>query len=384
MRLEELVRVGFDYGFGVAFADEENGSLVPTLDPDFLDNLDDYNSFRLELGPPFLSTGWRKENMYYTVDFTERMDFGFTIPRDMFDFLVSGMDINSANRYSFGGFGPNINYYHELAVGVSYNSDDEFQIGGRVKLLFGMVNARNQESEINLRTDIGEWVFDSHIQYNITVPYLDNLPIDTDGTLLIDSLGNMETEDIFGFPDDLLDIIRTFDGIKNIMGFKNPGIALDFGFNYRPVEKVIVSASVLNLGFIRWRNSLYNFTQETDYTFEGVEYTLDDDWDAGEALLDSLENATKIRVTKNAYTSFLSARVYLGAAYELTEKVRFGGVFRTRIHNYKFYNQFTISANYQPFGMLSGSLSYSVYGKDRFLANNVIGLREINKGTFTI
>ena len=168
---------------------------------------------------------------------------------------------------------------------------------------------------------------------------------------------------IFGLPTGLPDLIKP-NNLGTVFGLRNPGFAVDFGFNYRPVEKVIISASVLDLGLIRWRNSTYNFKQEMDYTFEGVEFTLDEDWDPGEGLLDSLQEVTKIKTDKGKYTTFLSSRIYVGAAYELNEKVRFGGVFRTRIHNYKFYNQFTVSANYQPFNMLSGTLSYSITGKN--------------------
>jgi hypothetical protein len=143
----------------------------------------------------------------------------------------------------------------------------------------------------------------------------------------------------------------------------------------------MISASVLDLGFIRWRNYTYNFKQEMDYSFEGVEFTLEEDWDPGEGLLDSLQEVTRIQTSQQKYTSFLSSRVYIGAAYELSEKVRFGGVFRTRIHNYRFYNQFTVSANYQPFHMLSGTLSYSIMGNHYM--NLGLGL-SIRGGPFNI
>ena len=73
-------------------------------------------------------------------------------------------------------------------------------------------------------------------------------------------------------------------GCKNVLTL---GVRANYS-DYRPVEKVIVSASVIDLGFIRWRNSVYNFEQEMDYSFEGLEFTLDEDWDPGEELLDSL------------------------------------------------------------------------------------------------
>ena len=327
---------------------------------DFLDVLDENNAFRFELGLPLISTGWRKENFYYTIDFTERMDLGLNIPGDMVEFLLNGNE--NQDRFSFSGFGPSFNYYHELALGISYNSDDVFQVGARAKLLLGAVNLRNTESDINLRTDVDEWKINSRIQYNLTIPYLDNLPIDSDGNLLVDSLGNMEFEDIFGFPSDMGELLSTSAGFKNVMGLKNPGFALDFGFNYHPVEKLSISASAVDIGIIFWRNQAYQFTQTMDYTFGGLEFTLDDDVDFGQELLDSLENIVKVvTADKKSYTTLLTGKVYYGAAYELTEKVRFGIVGRTRIYNYNFYNQFTLSANVMPISMFSATVSYSVY-----------------------
>ena len=325
----------------------------------FLDALDRTNTLRFEMGFPLISTGWRKENLYYTIDFTERMDFGFTLPVDMAEFLINGA--NNQDRFSFGGFGPNMTYYHELAIGASFNNDDEFQVGIRAKLLLGLVNLKNTESDINLRTDIDEWEIKSLVKYNLAMPYLDNLPVDTDGTLLLDSLSGMEMEDIFGFPEDAMEMLNTPGGIKTLMGFKNPGFALDFGFNYHPIEKVSISASAVDIGFIRWRNQAYQFTQNMDYSFGGLEFSLEDDFDPGQELLDSIENSVQITTEQKSYTTMMTGKVYYGAAYDLTEKVRFGFVGRTRIYNYNFFNQFTVSANVMPISMFSASVSYSVY-----------------------
>jgi hypothetical protein len=173
-------------------------------------------------------------------------------------------------------------------------------------------------------------------------------------------MGNMNGDAIFGFPGELADLLSP-SGFSTLGGIKNPGFAIDLGFNYFPVEKFSVSASVVDLGFIRWRNYVWNFHQEADYSFEGLEFKLDEDFSAGEALLDSLKQEMKVRVTREPYTTTLAGKIYLGAAYNLTEKVRFGAVFRTRIYDYKFYNQLTISANVQPISMFSLSLSYSMY-----------------------
>jgi hypothetical protein len=64
------------------------------------------------------------------------------------------------------------------------------------------------------------------------------------------------------------------------------------------------------------------------------------------------------------YTTALSGKIYLGVAYELNKKVKFGFVTRSRIYNYRLYNQYTFSANVMPIPMFSASLSYSIIGKN--------------------
>jgi hypothetical protein len=348
---------------------DATGQFITFMHPEgdkqkFLNSLEPVNVVRAGIATSIVSVGWRDESFFFTVDFGQRIDEGISFSRDFAEFLING-NLNQS-RFNFSDLANNINLYHELALGVSYNFEDEFQLGARAKLLLGMGNVTVRQSDINMKTSIDEWNVKSDVLVDASIPYVD-LPIDEDGYLDIDSLqrlGDLDQMDLlFGIPTGLPDLIKP-SSLGTVFGLRNPGFALDFGFNYRPVERVIVSASVLDLGLIRWRNSTYNFKQEMDHTFEGVEYTLEEDWSPGEGLLDSLQEETKIKTSQEKYTAFLSSRVYIGAAYELSEKVRFGGVFRTRIYNYKFYNQFTVSANYQPFNMLSGTLSYSIMGKN--------------------
>ena len=324
----------------------------------FLNALDNSNTIRAEIGTNIISLGWRQEDLFFTLDISERMNEGLTFTKDFAEFMIHGT--KNQERFNFSGMGNDINYYHELALGASYIFDDEIQVGVRGKILLGVANLQSRKSDINLTTGIDEWNMKSRVEFNFTAPYLESLPIDEDGYLDLDSLGNMELSALFGFPSSVQEFL-TPAGFTPVFGFRNPGFALDLGFNYRPIEQLNVSASIIDLGFIRWRNNPYQLTQTMDYTFGGIEVSLDEDADPGEELLDSLKNSLKIKAVQGPYTQWLSGKVYLGVAYDLTEKVRFGILARTRIYDYNFYNQFTLSANVQPISMFSASLSYSIY-----------------------
>lgn len=324
----------------------------------FMDALKPVNLIRAEAGTSLISAGWRKEQMFFTFSFSEHYLQGFSFSKDMAEFMVYGNLYN--DNFNFSDLGVNMSFYHQLAFGASYNLDDEMWFGVRAKLLLGGVNSTTRSSDIFLKTSTDEWQVKSDVLVEASIPYLDDLPVDDEGYLDFDSLGNADFDLLFGFPAGIPDLL-TPSGLSVLAGTKNPGFAIDLGFNYVPIEKLNVSASVVDLGFIRWKNYVYNFQQNLDYTFQGIELKLDEDYSPGEGLLDSLQNDMRVKVTKEPYTTMLRGKVYLGVAYDLTERVRFGGVFRTRIYNYKFYNQYTISANVQPISMFSASLSYSIY-----------------------
>jgi len=324
----------------------------------FMDALKPVNLVRFELASNLLSTGWRKEQMYFTLDFTERVVQGFSFPKYLAEFMLYG-NLNKEN-FNFSDLAENLTYFHELAIGASYNFDDEMQVGLKVKLLLGGATSTTRSSDIGLKTSIDKWNILSDVKVDASIPYLENIPVDGDGYLDVDSLSNTDFDLLFGFPTGIPDLLSP-TGLSTIGWIKNPGFAIDVGFNYVPIEKLNVSASIVDLGFIRWKNYVYNFHQDLKYSFEGVEFKLEDDWSPGDGLLDSLENDLKVKVTQEKFTTIMTGKVYLGVAYDLTEKVRFGALFRSRIHNYKFYNQYTVSANVQPISMFSASISYSYF-----------------------
>lgn len=320
----------------------------------FLDALQSENWIRTQFATSLLSAGWKRDAWFFTLDFTERFDAGISLSEDLLELGVHG-NLYSEN-FDFSDMAVNLNFFNQLAIGASYNMDDEMQVGVRAKLLFGIANITTNNDVMNLKTSMEEWKFNSDLTVDVSIPYLENIPVDEDGYMDFDSLSNAE---VFNAPEgDSLSL----SSLNALWGFRNLGFAIDLGFNYSPIEKLFISASVVDLGFIRWKNDVWNFHQDFDYTFKGLELKLDDDYSPGEELLDSIQEELKVKVTQDPYTTNLSGKIYLGAAYNLTDKIRFGGVFRTRIQDFKFYNQFTISANVQPISMFSASLSYSIYG----------------------
>jgi hypothetical protein len=323
----------------------------------FLIALDPVNAITANVSTNPLSTGWRNKQFYFTIDFTEKIESDLRFTKDFAEFILYGNGIT--DRFNFSETGLDFKYYHELALGISYDYEEQFQIGARAKVLFGMANINTRLSDMTVRADADRWDFNSNMIFDISLPFI-SIPEDSAGYVMWDSISGSTQEKL---PDPMtIDYVR--ENFGNFFGTRNIGIGVDFGFNFRPIENLSISASVNDLGFIRWKNNPYQLKQEGKFGWKGIEVQLEEGWDPGKILLDSLKNQMKFTSEQKAYTTALSGKVYLGLAYELNKKLKFGFVTRTRIYNYRLFNQYTFSANVMPINMFSATLSYSIIGKN--------------------
>jgi hypothetical protein len=356
--------------------DPSLGQFITFMHPDgdkdaFLSALKPVNNLNIALSTNLISMGWKKENLFYSVNMAIRVENNMSMPEDFFQFLVYGS--RNQDRFNLSDFGGRLLAFHEYAFGISYKTDEEIQVGGRVKALFGIANVTIRPNLVNLETSIDMWDIQSQVNVDLSAPALLIL---TDSEGKIDS---MQFEEDFG--DDILSEIPT------VLGAGNLGFGIDLGVSYPVMENLTVSASLTDLGFIRWRRNVYNMKQSGQFSFEGVELDIlnqDQDEENGgmmDDMLDSITNQMDFYVSENPYTTNLSGVLHLGAAYELNDMVRFGLATRTRVYNARFYNQLTLSANVQPIRAFSASMSYSVIGNS--YANLGLGL-SLKAGPFNI
>jgi len=347
----------------------------------FIASLQDLNIIRVELGVDPVSIGWRRDKFYFTLDWNTRVEQDFRFTKDFMEF---GINLTkNQDRFSFGGMGVDARAYHEMALGFSYKYDDNLQVGVRGKLLLGLAELSTKSTDITLKTEEFKWEINSNSMIRVTAPYLE-IPVDENGNAIMDS-ASLEFPE-FGNPFDFMR-----ENISTPLGTGNPGFAVDLGVQYKPLDFLSVSASVVDLGFIRWRKESYTLEQDGSFVFEGMEIDpgasvfggdeTDEESNFGSDLLDSISNQFDFTVTRGAYTSMMTGKAYLGVAYEPLEWLRLGAVDRIKIYNYKMYNQFTLSANIQPIRMFSFSLSYSVIGN--YYTNFGLGL-SLKAGPFNM
>ena len=309
------------------------------------------------------------------MDITSRWDGNLNIPRDLPRMLINGAI--DGEKYDLNGVGVDLMAFDEISVGWSGQILDNLTIGARAKLLFGIGNITTKSSNLSLSTSTENWRLVSDMQFNASLPFAE-VTYDEDG--MIESI---EIDEELENP--------SFSTISQYMfNGKNLGFGLDLGVNYRPLEELQLSLSVVDLGFIHWKDEVHQLDYTTEYDFVGFElnpFELSDDYSFGDfidssvnMLSDSLADFA-VFTPGTAYSKRLNTKLYIGASYDVTPSINFGLLSRTDFLNGSVLEQVTASANFRTGRVLNFSLSYSY--KTHYFRNIGAGI-SLNAGPVNI
>ena len=322
-----------------------------------LTKLDDRNNLFMNLDIDLLSFGFRVADSYF-VSFSarERSIVRFMYPKDLVNFVWKGnaaIGLGKTLQFSpsFDGM-----VFKEFALGLAKEVDDKLTLGMRLKLLNGQMNVFSERAKVSFYTDPTDY----------SLKLNSDILIRTSG---IDSLSDRETKDI----------------IKG----SNYGFGIDMGATYKLNSKFSFSASVLDLGYIKWKKQLLTLKSNRpgeDVTFEGIDINefinKDTTGSPFETVLDSLADQFKIDSAYNqSYKTNLPLRFYAGADYNINEKNTVGFLFHGQFYDKKFLPAFSLSYYSQLGRILGLSASYNVMNHSY---NNIgLGL-SLNLGTSQI
>ncbi|MEM8907698.1 MAG: DUF5723 family protein [Bacteroidota bacterium] len=216
--------------------------------------------------------------------------------------------------------------YGETGIGTAIQFN-QFTIGTRIKLLSGVANVSSDRHVANLFTadnSIYELTINSDYRFN------------TAGIV-----------DVTGFDDTEVDTeVEILDPSFGILG-QNKGFAVDFGITYAPSEKWQLSASILDLGKITWKENTKNFTSQGTFTFKGIDLidVIDDDSLAFENTVDTLTDIFNFQESQQNYSTNLSMNSFFSAAYQFNDYFRMGATINLRSFNGKLNPTYALSAN---------------------------------------
>lgn len=324
------LNVGFGGNMGLKnFLFVKNGQTVTFMHPsvtaqEVMKNIRDNNRMNEELKVQLLSFGFKSGKGYSTFELNVRENVNAIVPGSFFDMAKGGL---TNKRYEVKNLSGHGDAFVELALGHSHDINEKLRIGAKLKVLLGAGNAD---------IDLDNAYLDCDENNGITAT--------ASGKVQTSAAGLIMKRDEEGFFDGF-----DFDS-HGVGGF---GLAVDLGAEYKINDDFKVSAALLDLGFINWKNNLtgsINGTVATsDYTFNMNDGTYTNA--RGEEIGDAFD-AFNIRNEgdKGARTRALGATLNIGGEYKAPfyDKLKFGLLNTTRLQGKYTWTDFRLSANVSP------------------------------------
>lgn len=291
-----------------------------------------------------LTFGFQVKQNYFTFDLSTKTDVQVMIPKAIPTVFFKGVeDKDGVTSFDLHNLKVSASAYTELALGYSYNMENEWVFGGKFKFLYGHANFNTDFRDVSLEISKEKWLLQGNASLSGAAPGL---------------VFEGGEEDVF----DGIDFDTDGLGFGDYVRSSGLGVGFDLGATYNLFENLQFSASLVDLGFIRWNKNVQRVYKNSDFEFDGILYDMNNDsidyWKEYEEMFEDMFMKDS---DPKSYTTWLTAKVYIGAEYSvLNDKIGFGLLSKTYITGKKMFEELVFSTTFRPFRPFSAALSYSL------------------------
>ncbi len=298
----DMDQLSFDHVF------TETAEQSLTVDFDNISSLlKDKNNFSVKSDIQLFFLGINNGNNFFSLAINDRINSQLVYTNDILDLAIYGNGEGTPTfqrNVAFDNLKLSQNLYHEIALGFNRNIKQKISLGLRVKMLFGVVNSQTEQMNGFIRTDTDSIHFKgSNMSFrNSGYSYL------SDGR-------------------DPLSIYRSTLPMTN----GNNGFGLDAGVHYNLSDRINLSASITDLGYINWKEDTKSYDiNDVNYSFKGFDLLdlINNDNSANNFFQNELDSIKSIFTVKDTpgigYKSTLTSNIYAGFDYQLAKQHRVG------------------------------------------------------------
>lgn len=329
------------------------------------DRLKADNRLNVNLNTDILSFGWYRGKGFWSVNVGLRADFGSALAKDMFSMMrtMNGFaleDVAGTNQsYSLSNQTLNMKAYAEIGLGYSRRITEKLTVGGRVKVLLGLARAEMNINQFDLNLDVPNPQYANYADYESRGElspsdwYGSHYDYSANGNVITTLKGGGMTFDNDGMIDN-------FDLDAGDLGIAGSGFGIDLGASYKVWDNLTVSASILDLGFLKWKESETTVATVSGEAHETIDASNYDRYIGGDFLsferFDFEEGSPeKVKTKTRLYSTLLLAGEY-GL---LNNKLSVGAMYTARFAEPKTLNELTFLATFRPKNWLNAAISYS-------------------------
>jgi hypothetical protein len=136
--------------------------------------------------------------------------------------------------------------------------------------------------------------------------------------------------------------------------FKNPGLGVDLGIDYRFNERLKFLASIIDLGFICWLSNINSVIIDGSYRWDGFDISRLVNYQTDKAVIDDIQNInfadsilySALTPTNQSYITVAPLKVYVAADYQYNNKLSFSAINRLILLDGFLRESFLLSGSY--------------------------------------
>jgi len=295
------------------------------------------NHIRLGLETDILSVGLAYKDLYFMFNVANTTQANISFPKSIFDLTKGNWNTTGKApiNYDFNTLGFYAQSYNNFSLSASKQINRKLRIGTRFSYLKGISNISSSSRHLGLQTN----------SFPISISAMVDSRINSSGLLQIQAPAS-------GTYTPTVSIDNSQISVMNLIFPKNSGFAIDLGINYKYSDVLKINASILNLGYIKWKVNANNLSFTGSYSFQGVNF---DNYLAGNAasgnivqsITDSILNSFNYNSTQEVYIDALPLQMFFSANYELSEKTEMKAVFHSIIYDQIIEGSLSAGLNYQ-------------------------------------
>jgi len=260
------------------------------------------------------------EKSYLSIGVYQETDMTLSFPKDLVALYLYGNEIN--RLYSFSDLSFHFQALGVFHAGFSRKIKENINVGVRLKLYSSFFQAQT--------TNTGAFT---------TTQGEDNLLIHRFNNINL----NAQFSGIKRGQEDNIEDYFLSRGLTN-----NLGLGLDFGFVNQITPQLKLSASVLDLGFIRYSKRVNNVTLKTNFNFEGLQgsFVPENYSKSWEYLSEEIKENTSFEENTESYISLRPIKINTALKYSF-------GKYRSRsCYDYSYKKEHANAVGVQFFSLL--------------------------------
>lgn len=295
-----------------------------------LDNMRSSENILINQNLDLLFVGFAIKKTYISLGARQISSVNMALPRDLLKLAYYG------NSETFGDLSLSRKDMNiEIFAGQIYHFgfqhsffNDSLIIGARVKRIFGLAHAQVSKMDVDLQLDMFKWQVEADI--------------------LIETSG-----------EDFKETMKV-GGLQNLILPNNRGWGFDFGATYK-LKNLTLSATLLNVGSVTWKNDTKIYTSKGSYDFKGLTFDQDSKNLDYKSVLDTLAAAFNVKDTSGiSYKSKLPAHFLSGIDFTLNPKHRLGLTYQGSVWGDKLNHNFGLNYVFSPGKRFQLILAYSL------------------------